>query len=53
MTQGNFEKARLEFRNALQIDPNNAELRFQAGMAAEKTGNLARSNSDVSGSHRG
>jgi tetratricopeptide (TPR) repeat protein len=35
---GNYDKARLEFRNALQIDPKDPELRFLLGQVAEKTG---------------
>jgi tetratricopeptide (TPR) repeat protein len=33
---GNLEKARVEFSNVLQIDPNNAEARYYAGRIAEK-----------------
>ena len=36
----NFEKARLEFRNALQLDPNDAEVSFLAGTAAEHLGHV-------------
>jgi tetratricopeptide (TPR) repeat protein len=36
----NYDKARIEFGNALQIDPNNANARFQAGRIAEKQSNI-------------
>src|ERR1700733_5729299 len=35
-----FEKARLEFRNAMQLDPNDAEASFLAAQADEHLGNL-------------
>lgn len=33
---GNYEKARLEFKNALQIDPKDTEARFRLGETLEK-----------------
>jgi tetratricopeptide (TPR) repeat protein len=36
----NYEKARVEFRNALQVAPENAEARFMNARVAEKLGNV-------------
>lgn len=38
LAEGNLDKARIEFSNALQIDPNDAQARFFAGQIAEKQG---------------
>ena len=34
----NWEKARVEFRNAMQVSPTDPEARFESGYVAEKTG---------------
>jgi tetratricopeptide (TPR) repeat protein len=38
LDSGNFEKARVEFQNALQIAPTDADARFESGLANEKLG---------------
>ena len=39
LAAGDIQKARLEFRNALQIAPNDSDVRFENGVVAEKLGN--------------
>ena len=40
LADGNYAKARIEFSNALQIAPNDADARYFAALAAEKGGDL-------------
>jgi len=40
LASGNYSKARIEFSNALQIKPNDADARYYAALAAEKGGDL-------------
>jgi tetratricopeptide (TPR) repeat protein len=39
LAQGNLEKARIEFRNAMQISPTDSEARYENGVVDEKLGN--------------
>ena len=42
MADGKLEKARVELRNALQLSPNNAQVRYQNAIIEEKMGEYAR-----------
>src|ERR1700730_11638930 len=38
LSEHKWQEARLEFRNALQVDPKDIELEYLAGVAAERSG---------------
>jgi tetratricopeptide (TPR) repeat protein len=40
LAAGNLEKARVEFRNALQIMPNDTAVRYENGLVSARLGNL-------------
>jgi tetratricopeptide (TPR) repeat protein len=40
LAAGNLEKARVEFRNALQIMPNDSAVRYENGLVSARLGNL-------------
>jgi tetratricopeptide (TPR) repeat protein len=40
LAEGNYDKARIEFSNALQIQPSDADARYLSALTAEKAGDL-------------
>src|SRR3984957_17340558 len=40
LAAGNLEKARVEFRNALQIMPNDSAVRYENGLVSARLGNV-------------
>src|ERR1700730_13764809 len=40
LAAGKLDKARVEFRNALQIAPNSSQLRYENGLVAERLGQI-------------
>ena len=46
---GNLDKARVEFRNALQIAPNSSQVRYENGLVAELQGNIQEAARDYVG----
>lgn len=40
LAAGHYDKARVEFSNAAQIDPKDAQVRYLLGQVAEKTGDM-------------